>query len=84
MSLPVQFIQDLWVRKCVHLSCDARYSHLLTSSFRTFGAAGHTLLVYDYLLTLDDEVSSLLRRVMLKTDAPDVRSRSSGILLGRS
>ncbi|KAJ8591431.1 hypothetical protein M405DRAFT_932167 [Rhizopogon salebrosus TDB-379] len=38
MSLPVQFAQDIWVRKA-------------------FSAAGHTLLVYDYFLTLGDEVS---------------------------
>ncbi|KAG2144274.1 hypothetical protein DEU56DRAFT_237115 [Suillus clintonianus] len=37
MSLPLEFIDDLWVR-------------------RTFSAAGHTLLIYDYFLTFNDEI----------------------------
>jgi len=33
---------------------------LFTTSFRSFSAAGHTVLVFDYLLTLQDEASSSL------------------------
>jgi hypothetical protein len=37
-----------------------RNSYLFTPSSRTFSAASHTLLVYDYFLTLGDEVSLAL------------------------
>jgi hypothetical protein len=33
-----------------------RCSYLLTSPSRSFSAAGHTVLVFDYFLTLNDEV----------------------------
>jgi len=60
MSLPAEFAQDLWVRKYVIYHAIISPSHLLNSSSRTLSAAGHTLLVYDYFLSLNDEVSSCL------------------------
>jgi hypothetical protein len=58
MSLSPQFMESLWVRKYVHISYDITgFSPVIV--YRTFSAAGHTLLVYDYLLTFRDEVSLL-------------------------
>ncbi|KAG2112980.1 uncharacterized protein F5147DRAFT_835107 [Suillus discolor] len=53
MPLSPQFMEDVWVRRHVYISYTSSDSHLILS--RSFSAAGHTLLVYDYLLTFREE-----------------------------